>query len=113
MWKGIVIRVDDYDDDNDDRQEDLWIGKELHQQHRIKNFEILVNMFSSNDFDIVLTINSDNFIKNKVTIDGLKTGNTIEFSGHITKLALKSDEIPNEFNLPQIDVFKIVDLHQK
>jgi hypothetical protein len=60
---------------------------------------------------LTFLISYKTFIKNKVTIDGLKTGNTIEFSGHITKLALKSDEIPNEFNLPQIDVFKIVDLH--
>lgn len=57
-------------------------------------------MFSSNDFDVVLTISSENFVKNKAAIDGLQTGNTIEFSGHITKLALKSNEKPDEFNLP-------------
>lgn len=49
-WQGIVLRVDSYDD----ADSDVWIGELQHKKHLVSNVEILVNMFSSKDFDLVL-----------------------------------------------------------
>ena len=64
----------------------MWIGEAQHRKHALQQVEILVNMFSSKEFDIVVQFDSEHLMKNFDVIDSLHTGTVIEFTGYITKL---------------------------
>ncbi len=49
-----------------------------------------MNMFSSNELDLLLLFDAEHFKNNAGVIDQLHSGDVIEFSGFITRLLAKS-----------------------
>ena len=80
-----MLRVDTYDERED--IEDVWIQSLAHARHQIESVEILVKMFSSREYDLLLTFSADAFSQNQLVIDSLHTGDIIEFTGHVTGLS--------------------------
>lgn len=90
-WEGRVLRVDgDHADDEDDP--DLLINDKKH--YRTHNAaEILVRMdpalkglFFSSDYDLLLVLDSEHFLKNQDSLDRLRVGSDIKFKGFLKNL---------------------------
>ena len=56
-----MLRVDTYDEQD---IEDVWIQSLAHVRHQVESVDILVNMFSSREYDLLLTFSADAFSQN-------------------------------------------------
>lgn len=65
-------------------------------------------MFSSKEYDLLLVFSEENLAKNVEVIDKLRTGDIIEFTGHITSLqARKSDSFSDEHYVAHLGTFTV------
>ena len=95
-WEGRVLRVDGdhYDDDEDPV---LQIDNEKHY-HTHSSAEIFIRMdpamrgiFYSSDYDLLLTLDSEHFLKNRDALDQMRVGSDIKFKGFLRNLGKGSD----------------------
>lgn len=79
-----------------------------HKKHALNSVDIVINMFSSKEYDLLLTFNDHHFIENAAVIDQLHTGDIIEFIGYLTRLASKKNDLhSDEYSLAHLETFKV------
>lgn len=65
-------------------------------------------MFSSKEYDLLLTFTPDMFVNNYNVIDQLHTGDIIEFTGHVTGLSHRSSEsFADEHSVAHLATFTV------
>ena len=64
----------------------MWISKDS-SKHLVSSVEILVNMFTANEYDLVVTLDDEHFAMNADVVDQFHTGSVIEFEGHVRRIA--------------------------
>ena len=91
QWSGIVLRVDSYDETDDNS---VWISDLAKQKHLVDSVEILVNMFSNNEFDVLAIFDTEHFVRNQDLISSLHTGTVVTLTGTVSRLASRAN--PND-----------------
>ena len=92
-----MLRVDgDHYDDDDDPV--LQINSDKKHYHTHSSAEIFIRMdpamrgvFYSSDYDLLLTLDSEHFLKNRDALDQMRIGSDIKFKGFLRNLGKGSD----------------------
>ena len=98
-WEGRVLRVDgDHEDQDEDPVLQINGDKDHYQTHN--SAEIMIRMdpplkggvFYSSDYDLLLVMDSEHFMKNREALDRLKVGSDIKFKGFLRNLGKADDQ---------------------
>jgi hypothetical protein len=82
-WEGVVVRVDSADSSND---LDSWIDISLAEKHKLAAAEVMVSMSTTQDYDLLLTLDMEHLQKNQDVLDKLHHGTTIKFKGFVSSI---------------------------